>query len=137
MNSAVIRGERAFARAREEALALKHDAVRPEHILLGLLGEPGLAARVLGSLEISAENVRAELSALLAPAGAPAAVEIPLTTRARRALDLARREARALEQDAVRPEHVLLGLIREQAGTPAFKRVRGELLHMVSAPDEL
>ena len=129
--------ERALARARDEALALKHDAVRPEHVLLGLLGEPGLAARVLGSLEISAENVRAELSALVAPAGAPAALEAALTTRAKRALDLARREARALEQDAVRPEHVLLGLIREQAGTPAFKRVRGEVLHMLSAPDEL
>jgi ATP-dependent Clp protease ATP-binding subunit ClpA len=129
--------ERALARARDEAIALKHDVVRPEHILLGLLGEPGLAARVLGSLEISAEKVRAELGALAAPAGARPAIEVPLTTRAKRALDLARREARALEQDAVRPEHVLLGLIREQAGTPAFKRVRGELLHMLSAPDEL
>jgi ATP-dependent Clp protease ATP-binding subunit ClpA len=129
--------ERALTRARDEALALKHDAIRPEHVLLGLLGEPGLAARVLGSLEISAENVRAELSALVTPAGAPPVIEAALTTRAKRALDLARREARALQQDAVRPEHVLLGLIREQAGTPAFKRVRGELLHMLSAPDEL
>jgi ATP-dependent Clp protease ATP-binding subunit ClpC len=91
---------------------------------------------VLGSLEISAENVRAELSALVRP-GAPPGIEVPLTTRAKRAVDLARREARALRQDAVRPEHVLLGLIREQAGTPAFKRVRGELLRMLSAPDEL
>ena len=65
---------RALARAQDEALALQHDAVRPEHLMLGLLGEPGLAARVLGSLEISAEVVRAELSALVPPAGAiPAA----------------------------------------------------------------
>ena len=128
---------RALARAQDEALALRHDAVRPEHILLGLLGEPGLAARVLGSLEISAEVVRAELSALVPPAGAIPAAQPPLTTRAKRALDLARREARALGHDSVRPEHVLLGLFREQAGTPAFKRVRGELLHMLSSPDEL
>ena len=128
---------RVLARAQDEAVALRHDAIRPEHILLGLLGEPGLAARVLGALEISAEPVRAELSALVAPAGAPSATELPLTTRAKRALDLARREARALRQDTVRPEHVLLGLIREQAGTPAFKRVRGELLRMLSSPDEL
>ena len=126
-----------LARAQDEAVALSHDAIRPEHILLGLLGEPGLAARVLGALEISAEPVRRELSALVAPAGAPSATELPLTTRAKRALDLARREARALRQDTVRPEHVLLGLIREQAGTPAFKRVRGELLRMLSSPDEL
>jgi hypothetical protein len=37
----------------------------------------------------------------------------------------------------VRPEHVLLGLIREQAGTAALKRVRGELIRMLSTPDEL
>jgi ATP-dependent Clp protease ATP-binding subunit ClpA len=128
---------RVLVRAQDEALALRHDSLRPEHIVLGLLGEHGLAARVLGALEITAEGVRAELVEVAGPEAPPASLPIPLTTRGRRVLDLARREARALRHDAVAPEHVLLGLIREQAGTAAFKRVRGELIRMLSAPDEL
>ena len=48
--------------AREEARALKHDYIGTEHILLGLLREAdGLAARVLGSLDVTLERVRAHV----------------------------------------------------------------------------
>src|SRR4028118_1184514 len=46
--------------AQEEARTLKHNYIGTEHILLGLLREEeGLAARVLESLDITVERVRA------------------------------------------------------------------------------
>ena len=46
--------------AQEEARILKHNYIGTEHILLGLLREEeGLAARVLESLDITVERVRA------------------------------------------------------------------------------
>src|ERR687889_153716 len=48
--------------AQEEARILKHNYIGTEHILLGLLREEeGLAARVLESLEITVERVRAQV----------------------------------------------------------------------------
>ena len=53
-------GRRVVDHAREEARELGHHNVEPEHILLGLLDEPqSRAARVLNSLTIKAEDVRA------------------------------------------------------------------------------
>src|SRR3712207_8492559 len=49
--------------AQEEARILKHNYIGTEHILLGLLREEeGLAARVLESLDITVERVRAQRS---------------------------------------------------------------------------
>jgi len=48
--------------AQEEARTLKHNYIGTEHILLGLLREEeGLAARVLESLDITVERVRAQV----------------------------------------------------------------------------
>ena len=48
--------------AQEEARILKHNYIGTEHILLGQLREEeGLAARVLESLDITVERVRAQV----------------------------------------------------------------------------
>ncbi len=44
----------------------------------------------------------------------------PLTRRAKRSLQLALQEARTLGDDAIRPDHVLLGLLREGKGIAAL-----------------
>ena len=73
------RARRALTAAEEEARALRHDQIVPEHLALGLLHEPeGLAARALAELGVTPEAARealvATLAALppaaLAPAGA-------------------------------------------------------------------
>src|ERR671925_655131 len=52
--------------AQDEARALKHNYIGTEHILLGLLREEeGLAARVLESLDITVEEVRAQAARIL------------------------------------------------------------------------
>ena len=45
--------------------------------------------------------------------------DLPYTSRAKRVLELAMREAFELKHDAVGPEHLLLGLVREEHGIAA------------------
>ena len=62
---------KAIEYARDEASRLRHDYIGTEHLLLGLLREQeGLAARVLVSLDVRLEDVRAEILDILG-AGMP------------------------------------------------------------------
>lgn len=110
--------------AREEALALDHDYVGTEHILLALAGAGGdVAGEVLSALGAGASDVRrGVLSAVRRgdPARAGAAPgELPYTSRAKKVLELAMAEARALKQPYVGTEHLLLGVLREERGVAA------------------
>ena len=54
------RARRVLSRAQEEASRLNHRYIGTEHILLGLVAEKGgVALRVLESLDVSADQVRA------------------------------------------------------------------------------
>ena len=84
--------------AQDEARALKHNYIGTEHLLLGLLREEeGLAARVLESLEITAEGVRSEVAMIIGQGEDEAtAGQIPFTPRAKKVLELGLREAQSL-----------------------------------------
>ena len=70
--------------AHDEARTLKHDYIGTEHVLLGLLGEEvGLAARVLESLDITIEEVRAQVARVVGQGDEVTTGQIPFT-RARR-----------------------------------------------------
>lgn len=100
--------------ARREARRLNHGYVGTEHVLLALLTDRPLA---LAGLGVSAETVRDEIDKLVTRG--PATVtqaELPLTPRAQRVLGHAEMEARILNQAAVEPDHLLLGLISEPDG---------------------
>ena len=80
--------------AQEEARALKHNYIGTEHLLLGLLREEeGVAARVLDSLQISTEEVRAAVVRIVGTGEEVATGQIPFTPRAKKVLELALREA--------------------------------------------
>ena len=80
--------------AQEEARTLKHNYIGTEHILLGLLREEeGLAARVLESLDITVERVRAQVVRIVGSGEEVTAGQIPFTPRAKKVLELALREA--------------------------------------------
>jgi ATP-dependent Clp protease ATP-binding subunit ClpC len=114
-----------IALSQDEARALAHDYVGTEHILLGLLREEsGVAAEVLGSLDISFESARAQVERMVGKGNANDATgEIPFTPRAKKTLDLALREALSLGHDSVETEHILLGLGQEREGV-AFTILR-------------
>jgi ATP-dependent Clp protease ATP-binding subunit ClpC len=46
--------------AQDEARLLRHNYIGTEHLLLGLLREGGVATRVLGSVDLTTELVRAK-----------------------------------------------------------------------------
>ncbi len=76
--------------AQDEARALKHNYIGTEHILLGLLREEeGLAARVLESLDITVEEVRAQIARIVGQGDEVTTGQIPFTPRAKKVLELA------------------------------------------------
>ena len=111
---------RVVALAKAEAKRLGAAAAGPEHLLLGLFLEEGnLAAQVLDQLGL---KMRGALDWVERGAVAPAAAlpeEVPLAREAREALSFSLAEAVSLESKYVRPEHVLLGLLRLEKGASA------------------
>ena len=103
--------------AQDEARKLRHNYIGTEHILLGLLREEeGIAARVLESLDVTAEEVRAEVARIVGQGDEVTSGQIPFTPRAKKVLELSLREALALGHNYIGTEHVLLGLVREDDG---------------------
>ena len=101
--------------AQREARDLQHEYVGTEHILLALIVERPVTLTALG---LTAEDVRREIEkhVLRGPAAIPPDVELPLTPRAKRIISLANLEAMAHSQNAIEPEHLLVGLIHESEG---------------------
>jgi len=107
--------------AQEEARTLKHNYIGTEHILLGLLREEeGLAARVLESLDITVERVRAQVVRIVGSGEEVTSGQIPFTPRAKKVLELALREALSLGHNYIGTEHILLGLLHEGKGAAAL-----------------
>jgi hypothetical protein len=130
--------------ARAEAPRLHHDFIGTEHVLLGLLGlESGVVSKVLGRVGVDREAIRAQIAKVVGvwPPHQAAAV-IPYTPRARKALLLATREAKALKHAYVGTEHILMGLLMEGSGVAALvlknlgvqiERTREEILKELDA----
>ena len=103
--------------AQDEARKLKHNYIGTEHILLGLLREEeGIGARVLESLDVTTEEVRAQVARIVGPGDEAASGQIPFTPRAKEVLELSLREALSFGHNYIGTEHVLLGLVREGEG---------------------
>jgi hypothetical protein len=130
--------------AQEEARALKHNYIGTEHILLGLLREQeGLAARVLESLDITLEEVRAQVERIIGRGHEVTTGQIPFTPRAKKVLELALREGLSLGHNYIGTEHVLLGIARANEGVAArilldfgvdAERIRNEVIRLLSGP---
>lgn len=115
------RGKKVVQLAHREALRMGHDVIGTEHILLGLLVEgEGVAAQVLNSLGVNFQEVRRQTEELVGK-GQPILkpIDLPLSPRAKRVLDLAIKEARNMGVNYVGTEHVLLGLLAEGEGVAA------------------
>jgi hypothetical protein len=130
--------------AQDEARALKHNYIGTEHILLGLLREEeGLAARVLESLDVTVEEVRAQVARLVGQGDVVTTGQIPFTPRAKKVLELSLREALSLGHNYIGTEHILLGIVRENDGVAArvlldfdadAEKIRNEVIRMLSGP---
>src|SRR4029077_7319274 len=110
----------------------------------GLLREEeGLAARVLESLDITVEEVRAQVARIVGQGDEVTTGQIPFTPRAKKGLELALREALSLGHNYIGTEHILLGLVRENEGVAArilldfdadSDNIRNEVIRMLYGP---
>lgn len=138
------RARKVILLAKEEAKRFNHDYIGTEHILLGLVREgEGVAAAVLASFGLTPDKIRIEVEKLVQPG--PTTVisgDLPFTPKAKKVMELATEEARALGHNYIGTEHLLLGLIREGEGVASqvlmnlgleLERVRGEVMNLLGS----
>jgi Clp amino terminal domain, pathogenicity island component/UvrB/uvrC motif len=111
------RARRVIVLAQEEARMLNHNYIGTEHLLLGLGHEgDGVAANALESLGIRQEAVRQQVEQIIGRGQQAPPGHIPFTPRAKKVLELARRESDHRDDGFIDTEHLLLALIREGGG---------------------
>src|SRR3990167_6150188 len=138
------RARKVILLAKEEAKRFNHDYIGTEHILLGLVREgEGVAAAVLASFGLSSEKIRIEVEKLVQPG--PSTVisgDLPFTPKAKKVIELAMEEARALGHNYIGTEHLLLGLIKEGEGVASqvllnsgleLEKVREEVMSLLGS----
>ena len=138
------RARKVILLAKEEAKRFNHDYIGTEHILLGLVREgEGVAAAVLASFGLSPDKIRLEVEKLVQPG--PSTVisgDLPFTPKAKKVIELAMDEARALGHNYIGTEHLLLGLIREGEGVASqvlmnsgleLDKVREEVMNLLGS----
>lgn len=115
------KGKRVVQLAHKEALRLGHGVIGTEHLLLGVLDEVDpICSHILDTYGISADDIKSQIDALIEK-GQPKEkmVDLPLSPRAKRVLDISMREARSMGINYVGAEHILLGLVSEGEGLAA------------------
>lgn len=129
--------------AEEESRNLRHAYIGTEHILLGLLQEEGVATQVLGDLGPVTDRARSQVVRLVGCGEEASPQRIPFTPRAKKVLELALREALSLGYTHITPEHILLGLVRENEGVASrvlyefeadAERIRSGVLLRLASP---
>ena len=114
------RARRSIVLAQEEAQRLGNNYIGTEHLLLGIISEgESVAAKVLENLEVNLQKVRSEVEAIVGKGSQTTQQEMVFTPRAKRVIELAFEEARALAHNYIGTEHLLLGLVREGEGVAA------------------
>ncbi|MEW6281550.1 MAG: ATP-dependent Clp protease ATP-binding subunit [Candidatus Eremiobacterota bacterium] len=114
------RARRSIVLAQEEAQRLGNNYIGTEHLLLGIISEgESVAAKVLENLGVNLQKVRAEVEAIVGKGSQTTQHEMVFTPRAKRVIELAFEEARALAHNYIGTEHLLLGLVREGEGVAA------------------
>jgi len=112
-----LRARNAVMVAQNEARAAGHDQIRPEHLVLGLLGDPrSLAATAIVELGVALAAVRAAVTAALPPPDGDVPALIPFDQQARKVLELTFREALRLGHNYIGTEHILLALLELEDG---------------------
>jgi len=138
------RAQRALLASQKEARAMGRNYIGTEHLLLGILHDPGTAEAALKGITL--EDARAEVIALVGQENQlDENRNMAYTPRTKKVLELSAKEARDLKQNYVGTEHLLLSLMREREGVAAqvlvkmgvdLAKAREALLH-ASGGDEM
>ena len=116
------RSRRVIFFARYEALQYGSPRISPEHILLGLLREDKtISSRFLPfRTSLSVDSVRREVEErIVLRDRIPQSAELHLAPETKKVLFYANEESRHLKNKHIGPEHLLLGIIREERSIAA------------------
>jgi ATP-dependent Clp protease ATP-binding subunit ClpC len=138
------RARKVMALANQEAQRFNHDVIGTEHILLGLVKEgSGVGATVLKNFDVDIKKLRLEVEKHVKSGPDMVTMgKLPQSPRAKKVIEYAIEEARALNHNYVGTEHILLGLLRESEGIAAqvllslglkLEDVRQEILNLLGA----
>jgi ATP-dependent Clp protease ATP-binding subunit ClpC len=106
--------KRVIVLAQEEARKLDHPFIGTEHLLLALLRQDSAAARALTGLGIGYDAVLARVEQALGRGATPTPSHIPFTPATKRAVERGFEASVALKHRHIGPEHLLLGLVRDE-----------------------
>ena len=102
------------------AYSYNHPYVATEHLLLALVKKiPTVANRVLNNLGINLAKIPAEIEVSINQQPNIESGESGLTSAAKKAIELSIMEKKRLGGGKVQPEHILIGLIRQDEGVAA------------------
>ena len=110
------RAQRAVAAAQQAAVLLHQPYVGTEHILLGLLKEPGPVVADVLPADVNYDTVLERVRALLGEGNVQSGGMLELTPRSKKILESSILESRKLHHSFVGTEHFWLALLKEGEG---------------------
>lgn len=111
----------AISEAHDAAAEMGHNYIGSEHLLLGLIREgSGVASQALGKGGVTEEKVVEKINEYIG-VGTPLSqdVQLPLTPRSKRLLEISAYEAQRLSHKYIGTEHILMAIIRDGDGVGA------------------
>ena len=105
------RAKKVLVLAQQEAGRFNHNYIGTEHLLIGVAAEgQGVGARMLTSFGVDLPRLREQLTLIVGRGDRVVIGDISLTPRAKRVIELAVEESRALRHNYIGTEHLLLGV---------------------------
>ncbi len=104
----------ALALAKDVSYQLSHNYIGTEHLLIGLINAPGVAATVLEENGVEEEKMIALINQLISPDSTVNVYDVgDFTPRAKHIINQSTREAQRLKSQLAGTEHLLIALLKE------------------------
>ncbi len=119
MNNFDADAQQVLALARKEADRLQNNFVGTEHLALGIIRLADCsAAKILAELNINLARLKQKIESASTPPTEPEQGNIPYTQSVKKALAIANKQAKAIKDNFVGTQHLLLGILKSDDGIP-------------------
>ena len=118
MNNFTPRAQQVLLLAGKAANQFGHNYIGTEHLFLGLISlDQGVAVVVLQKMNLNLDSIRSAIESEFSKnSSGNSSNNIPYTTRVKKVLALADKEAKTFNHSYIGTEHILLGLLSEEEG---------------------
>ena len=124
--------------AQEEAGQKGENYVGTIHLLAGILRDPeSVAARILSRMHVDLIGLRHAADAAMEQGDGQLGKDMQLTPGAKRVIDLAYDEAKRLDNNYIGSEHLLLGILRQEADPRVYQLLASAGVDLESAREQV